>query len=702
MNIGSKKRRNRGNFFEDREKVISALVILIGVVFLLRLFDLQVINGEEYREASTKKILRTTAIEAPRGEIYDKNGVVLATSKLGHDIYIYRTGLTNEELNANILKVVNILEKNEDKVINNFPIEDGELVIYNDTQKNNLYDVLKIDEKLTAEEILDKFFEKYKLNEENYTKEEKIKIATVRYELSTNPYSLFKGVKVADNISYNSMAMIEEIKSTLSGIEINTTPKRYYPYGTLASHILGYVGNINKEEYDELKIEGYSYNSIIGKTGIELSMEKYLKGSNGTLRTEVDSSGSINSEYIYEEAAAGANVILTIDYRLQTVAEKALKDVINKINTGAKGYKKIEDAKSGAVAALDVNTGEVLAIASYPTYDPNLFVNGISNKEWKKINDNTLKPMFNRAISGTYSPGSTYKMLTAIAGLEKGVVTTSEKIKDNGVYEHGHHPKCWIYTSYRRTHGNINVSDAIKVSCNCYFYEVGRRLGIKDLIEYSKKFGLGSKTGIEVKGEAKGSIAGDTQETWYLGDTLSAAIGQSYNSYTPIQLANYIATLSNGGKLNRVSLIKDVTKESGEGVSKAELLEYIEDYTGVVFEETTLDLRQENVDAVVKGMESVTSETGGTSYIVFKNSNIKVAGKTGTAQVSKGNPNGIFVGFAPIENPEIAIVAVIEHGNSGSYSANVVKPILEEYFNISEEDKIEQMNQNILYQGISY
>ena len=211
------------------------------------------------------------------------------------------------------------------------------------------------------------------------------------------------------------------------------------------------------------------------------------------MRTEVDSRGSINSEYIYEEAVAGSNITLTIDYRLQQVAENALKDVINKINTGAKGYKKIEDAKSGAVVALDVNTGEVLAIASYPTYDPNLFVSGISNKDWKKINDNKLKPMFNRAIAGTYSPGSTYKMLTAIAGLEKGVITTEEKIKDNGIYEYGYHPKCWIYTSYRKTHGNINVSDAIKVSCNCYFYEVGRRLGIKDLVEYSKKFGLGSK-----------------------------------------------------------------------------------------------------------------------------------------------------------------------------------------------------------------
>jgi len=219
------------------------------------------------------------------------------------------------------------------------------------------------------------------------------------------------------------------------------------------------------------------------------------------------------------------------------------------------GYVKQKDADAGAVIALDVNSGEVLAMASYPTFDPNDFVSGIKYSKWKKLIENKTKPMFNRVISGTYSPGSTFKMLSALAGLDSQVVTLSEKIKDNGKYEYGNHPMCWVYSYYGRTHGYINVTEAIKVSCNCYFYEVGRRMGIDNLVKYAKMFGLGSKTGIELYGESSGSIAGDDESMdWYLGDTLSAVIGQSYNSFTPVQLANYISTLANGGTLNKVSV----------------------------------------------------------------------------------------------------------------------------------------------------
>ena len=350
-----------------------------------------------------------------------------------------------------------------------------------------------------------------------------------------------------------------------------------------------------------------------------------------------------------------------------------------------------------------MENSDVLAMASYPNFDPNEFIGGIEYKRWKEINENPTKPMFNRAIAGTYSPGSTYKMLVGIAGLELGKITTTEKIQDTGVYQYGHKPKCWIYTSYRRTHGSINVSDAIKVSCNCYFYEVGRRIGIDELVKYSKLFGLGSKTGIEILGENTGVIAGDNNtDEWYLGDTLSAAIGQSYNSYTPVQLANYIATLSNGGKLNRVSLIKDVSDNSGKSISQQELLKYIEDFTGVKFNETNINLKKENIEAITEGMKTVTSEVGGTSYITFKNSEIEVAGKTGTAQVSKGSDNGLFVGFAPADNPKIAVVAVIEHGGSGTYTASVVKPIMDEYFNISQKEKVQTMNQEVVNSGVKY
>ena len=688
--------------FDDRDTIIKIFVYIIATIFMITLFKLQVIEGKEYREMSEKKMLRTSTIEAPRGEIYDTNGVLLATNKLGFDLQLYKTKLSNNDLNTMIKKVIDILSKNNDDVKVLLNIENNELVFYSEADKKKFFDTYKFDEDMKTSEILEKLYQKYELG--RYNKNDKLKILQVRYNIALNGYSLFKSIDLAENISYESVIMLEEIKSDLPGININVTPKRYYPNGSIAAHILGYVGNITDTEYTKLENkEGYTINSTYGKMGIEKSMEKYLKGKDGILRTSVDSMGIANDEQIYKQPESGNNITLTIDYRLQKVAEENLKSVIYDISKGNRNFKKYSDASSGSVVVLDVETSDVLAMASYPTFDPNEFVGGIEYSKWKKINNDETKPMFNRAISGTYSPGSTYKMLVGIAGLELGKITTTEKIKDTGIYPYGHKPKCWIYTSYRRTHGSISVAEAIKVSCNCYFYEVGRRIGIEELVKYSKLFGLGSKTGIEILGENKGSIAGDNNaDEWYLGDTLSAAIGQSYNSYTPVQLANYIATLSNGGKLNRVSLIKEVSNNGGKSISKDELLKYIEDFTGVKFEEKNLNLKEENIKAITEGMKTVTSEVGGTSYITFKNSEIEVAGKTGTAQVSKGSDNGLFVGFAPADNPKIAVVAVIEHGGSGTYTASVVKPIMDEYFNISKDEKIETTNQTIVNSGIKY
>lgn len=690
-------------FFNNRILVIKFVLVLVGALLLFRLFELQIVNGQEYRERSEQKMLRETIIEPPRGEIYDRNGVVLATNKLAYDVVMYKVGIGDNELNKTLLRVINILEKNKDEAYSGFPMDSLKEGFYTEDKRIYICKTYGIDEKLKDKEILEYIYEKYKLNDIGLDEEEKFKVAKLRYELATNIFSLFNSVTLAKDVSYESMAIIEEAGGELPGIEIKVNSKRYYPYGTLAAHLLGYVSSISSEEYSKLKGEGYLYNSTIGKMGIETTMEKYLKGENGIKRTEVDTEGEIASEYVYKEAVSGNNVGLTIDYRLQSVAEKNLKKVINNIATGAPGYVKQKEANAGAVVALDVNSGEVLAMASYPTFNPNDFVSGIKYSKWKSLIENKTKPMFNRVISGTYSPGSTFKMLSALAGLNSKVVTIDEKIKDNGKYEHGNHPMCWVYSYYGRTHGYINVTEAIKVSCNCYFYEVGRRMGIDNLVKYAEMFGLGSKTGIELYGESSGIIAGEDKEMdWYLGDTLSAVIGQSYNSYTPIQLANYISTLANGGILNKVSVIRDVTTNEYKKISNDEISSYIESITGYKFISRKLTLNKEHVQAVVEGMRSVTSEQGGTSYIVFKNSDIEVAGKTGTAQVAKGTPNGVFVGFAPIENPQIAVVAIVEHGDSGSAVANIVKPILEEYFNISKDSTLKEEDIGILIPSVEY
>lgn len=688
------------------------VVIVISVIFIATLFNLQIVNGENYREQSEKRMLRTKNITAPRGEIYDRNGVILATNKLSYDVELYKVRVSTKEQNDGILRLVEILNENSDKVYSTFPVNDdlNGFNFENDEEEQKWKNEMKLDSTLTFDQVIDKYIEKYELQDYSDNRLNQIKMVEIKYEANLNGYSLFNSATIAKDISQKSVAKIGEEKYKIYGISIVSVPKRYYPNGNLLSHTIGYVSKISSTEYEKKKEQGYNVNSVIGKAGIEQSFEKYLRGNDGVIKEETDTLGNVSSQTETTEAKSGDNVTLTIDYRLQKVAEESLLNTINGLQNGTLVGKKFSDANAGAVVVLDVDSGEVLASASYPTYDINSLIGGISIKDWNALQNNSLHPMLNRVVSGIYSPGSTFKMLVGMAGLMNGKITVDEKYYDPGIYPYGYHPKCWLYTDRHMTHGWINIEGAIKGSCNCYFYEVGRRIGISEIVKYAKLFGLGQKTGIELSGEAAGTIAGADDKSedglkspWYLGDTLSAAIGQSGSSYTPIQLANYIATIANGGKLNKVSLIKSVDNEvAGTSESLADINKYTSEYTGVNFEEKDLNINSEYIDAIKKGMLSVTSETGGTSYIVFKNSDIQVAGKTGTAQVPNGNNNGIFVGFAPYDNPKIAVVAVIQHGGEGTYTANVVKPIMEEYFNIDKESKQNEKAQNVSNQDIKF
>lgn len=377
------------------------------------------------------------------------------------------------------------------------------------------------------------------------------------------------------------------------GINIVTKPAVSYNFENLASHVLGTIGQITEEELKDKQEKSkndnrnennskneYDLNDIIGKTGIQYFFEEYLKGENGIKQIDMAVDGTVTNEYISKEAIAGSNVILTIDAKLQKAAEKALKDDIIKISTG--GYAEISNAKSGAVVVMNVNSGEILAIASYPDYNPQFFADGISTEKYNEYVNSEEKPLFNRAISGAYAPGSTFKMVTAIAGLESNAITTSEKINDIGVYPRGHHPVCWYYTSFHSGHGLLNVSEAIKHSCNYFFYELGYRMGIDTLSKYASYFGLGKKTGVELTGEVNGTLASKEQtdkegKEWYLADTLSAAIGQSYNNFTPIQMAKYISMITNGGNPVDVTIIKNIINADGSIVSKEEINRFVKE-----------------------------------------------------------------------------------------------------------------------------
>ena len=359
-------------------------------------------------------------------------------------------------------------------------------------------------------------------------------------------------------------------------------------------------------------------NDYIGKTGIEYVFEPYLKGINGSKQTDMSIDGTTTGEYITKEAVQGNSVVLTIDANLQQATETALKNNIEKINTG--GFSEQRDVGAGAAVVLDVKTGEVLALASYPDFEPQLFINGISTEKWNEYTGGEKSALVNRTIQSAYAPGSIFKMVSAIAGLETGAINTTETIYDTGVYPGGYNPRCWIYTREGRGHGALNVSGAIKNSCNYYFYEVITRMGIENLEKYATYFGLGQKTNIELPGEVSGTLAGKTLydklgETWYYGNSLSAVIGQAENNFTPLQMARYIAMLANGGNAIDITIIKDIINIDGESIGQEQIESYAQKKLDLKkIDNDDLKISQENLNAVLEGMKSVTTESGGTAY----------------------------------------------------------------------------------------
>ena len=673
-----------------RYNIVTILVYAVGIVLILQLFNLQIVHGQEYRETSNTRLTRESTLKAARGNILDSTGNKLVTSETSFSLELYKTKIEDDVLNNTILKTINILKANKDEYIDNLPIAVNPVrYTLSEESLKEWKTGLEIPENATAQEAFDFLKQKYNISNND---EEAIKIMAVRYEITRTGYSNIKPVEIAKDISRESAVQIREQSNDLPGMTIATGSKVKYTSGNLASHILGQVGPITEEELKGQE-DKYDLNDIIGKTGIEYIFEDYLKGTDGVKQIDMAVDGTVTEEYVSEEAVAGSDVVLTIDANLQKVAEEALKKNIEKIANG--GFYETSPADAGAVVVMNVKTGEVLAMVSYPDYDPQLFVDGISQEQYDsyKEGDNLV----NRAISGVYSPGSTYKMVTATAGLESGAITTKTRINDTGVYPKFGNPVCWYWSTYRRGHGYLNVTQAIQKSCNYFFYETGYRTGIENIVKYAKYYGLGSKTGIELLGESTGTIARpeiveERGEVWTPGYTLSAAIGQGDNGFTPIQMAKYISTLANGGDSVDVTLIKSIIRPDGTEVSKEELESYVNERLRYTPEKPeNLDLKEENIDAILKGMKGVT-ESGGTAYSTFANFDIEVAGKTGSAETGDDSVvHGWFVGFAPFDNPEIAVVVLIENAGSGGFTAETARDIMAEYFGMNANEVTEDM-----------
>ncbi len=687
-----------------RYNTITIFTYLIGIILIVQLFNLQIVHGAKYREESNTRLTRESTLEATRGEILDRSGNVLVSSSQKFNLELYKSKIDTNALNDSILKIIQVLEKYNVSYVDSFPIKiDPFEYTIADTNLSNWKSNNGIDENATAEETFYKFKDKYKI--QNTDISEIRKIIAIRYAIVQEGYSSTKSLTIAKDIPREAVAEFSEEGDEFPGINISVQPVRQYKQGTLASHILGYASKIGSEEYQKKKDE-YNQNDIIGKTGIEAVFEKYLKGKNGTKQIDMAVDGTITAEVVEKEAVAGSNVVLTIDSQLQKIAEEALKDNIEKIKNG--GFGKSYDAKGGSCVVMNVKTGEVLAMASYPDYNPQSFADGISNEEWKSYNENKSYPLLNKCIQSAYEPGSIFKMVTAIAGLESGNISLTEKINDTGVYKkYGAEWKCWYYTDYHRGHGYLNVIGAIEKSCNFFFYETADRMGIDTLDKYATYFGLGKKTGIELPSETAGTLASkdyakSIKGSWNPGDTINAAIGQGYNKFTPLQMTKYISMIANGGNNVNVSIVKTIQNADGTEVSKDEINEYVKEKLGLTEENTeNITLNKDYVNAVREGMKSVTSGESGTAYVRFKDFNIKVGGKTGSAEAGKdanGNDivNAWFAAFAPYDDPEIAVVVMVENGGHGNYTAEAVRNIMAEYFGMNTQNVTEDM------QAVSY
>lgn len=664
-----------------RFNILTVVVYLVGIILLVRLFNLQIVHGAEFREMSNTRLSRESTLEATRGDILDRTGNVLATTRTTFNLSLYKTKSDDESLNRCILNLTELLNQNKTEYPDHFPIDDNKKYKIKDDELKKWLKNYKLDDNTKEEDAIKYFIKKYKITNTEW--QDIRKIIAIRYEITTKGYSSTKSLEIAKNVSRDIVAQISEQNTKYPGVTISTDSERVYGYGNLASHILGYIGRIGQEEYNASKSTSnpYKNDDYVGRTGIESMFEDYLRGKDGKEEIEMSVDGTVTGSTVTKDAVQGSTVVLTIDAKLQKVAEDALKKNIEKIKKGGFGRK--YNAEGGSVVVLDVKTGEVRAMASYPDYNPNSWVGGISTDEYNKIKKRNA--LFNKSISGSYEPGSVFKMATAIAGLETGVISKTEKINDTGIYKRytDYQPRCWVYNDYHVGHGWVNVQQAIQKSCNYFFFETAYRMGIDKLDKYAKYFGLGTKTGIELPSETSGILASpETIKNWSGGRTLQTAIGQQ-SVFSPLQIARYTAIVANGGKRIKPTIVKNVLNSDGTEESKSQIKKYVKKKLNLENDDSDdIKLSKENLKIIQQGMKSV-AQDGGTAYNIFKNFEIEIGGKTGSAEAPGNKVNAWFTGFAPFDNPEICVVVMVENGGHGNYTAEVVRELIAEYFGMN-------------------
>ena len=697
---------------------LGVVFLLICVVYVVRLATLELSSeniGGHRQDGTTE---RTVVVQAVRGQIYDRNGVPLVTNAYTYNLTMDYSVLPADMTSRNtaILQALHMLETCGEVgrfCTYDFPFE-GYYPSY--TYRSTLSDpvsdtfdtfsdvvttnglrreaILRIKSEkrmntadatdyyeadpsgsITAERLTAYFVKEYELDARSeggtplYSNADIDRLIRVLWGMEAVGFSRANDYVLAENVTMETVTHEKELG--IPGIGFSTEATRVYAFPGYASHILGQTGPIYAEEWSYYKELGYAMNAIVGKSGCEAAFEEYLHGQDGIKVVVEDAHGNTVREYMKTEPVAGKDVYLTIDIHLQIAAEEALKENINHIRST---YNR-DDCKAGAILAMDPGSGAVLAIASYPTYDLTTY-----NRDYHTLLADEALPLFNRALSGLYAPGSTFKPAMVAAALTEGIITSSTKLECAGTYTYyqSYQPDCWIHNSTGaiRQHGWINAAEALRVSCNCYFYETGRLLGINNMNLYCRLMGLGESTGIEL-GEQTGSLAGPDHRAdlhgldWQPTDTIAAAIGQSDNAFTPLQLGVYLSTLVNGGNRYAAHLllkVRDFSTRTDVFVTETKPL-------------NTFSLADSHRLTVIEGMEQMVATSAEVSRYM-RNVPVTVAGKTGTAQTGfKSTENGLFVCCAPSRNPEIVVVSVIERAGGGSYSAMSAGEVLEAYYN---------------------
>lgn len=638
-----------------RLATLSILLCIVLVFYTARVFSLQIVSAETYINQAKGISYRKAVIKAQRGEILDKNGRKIAVNREGYNIVFNKAYLKTEKLNSTIVSLCELLDSKNTKWVDLLPITKTEPYSFTEDAQavSRLKTVCGLAHYATVENCISKMTEDFKL--EGLDEQTKRKVMGVRYSIEIADYSVSNPFTFAENVPTEIMQIVLESGVILDGVTINVVPIREYVDGTLAPHIIGTVGPIFAEEWDKYKDKNYSYNDKVGKSGIEMLAEDVLHGTDGEITYKIDSSGNIISSEITKNPVAGKTVILTLDKTIQKSAQNTLESVIKDLNQ--KGGK----VTGGSAVMVDVKTGNVLTGSNYPSYDLNTYTEVYDSL----LNDTKGLPLTNRAFSGIYPPGSTVKPVVAIAALENEKLDLHEHIKCVRLYDFfdDYKPSCMRY------HGNIGLTDAISKSCNYYFYEIGRRLGVTTMLDYFYKFGLGVSPEIDLPSSSGLLINADTEGNG--GATLQTAIGQM-NAFTPLQLASYVSTLANEGIRYKSNIISGVVSYDMRTVYNKTVPTVLESF----------EISSTTLDAVKVGMLSVTVD--GTGSTVFGNYSIDVGGKTGTSQVNNGADHSVFIAFAPYDNPEIAISVVLEHAASTLAVTSVAKSMLDAYFFANE------------------